>query len=85
MGACNEMNTVMLNLRKRSEYLQQGMDKMQETFKEDLKKLIPRILETIGNLEEDLVKSDINKKDAEIEDVCAFLMKLKLSIDEMQT
>jgi hypothetical protein len=40
--------------------------------------LIPKILDTIINLEDELIKSDINKKEADIDEVCGFLEKLKI-------
>ena len=41
---------MMITLRKRSETIQQNLEKLYEVFKEELKKLIPRFIDNIVSI-----------------------------------
>ena len=53
-----------MNLRKRSDMIQQNLEKMFDLFKEEHKKVVPKFQDSIVALETDLALSDINKKES---------------------
>ncbi len=73
-----------MNARKRCDAIQQNLEKLFEMFKDELKKFVPKFRDAVERLADELAASDVNKKDASIEDVCQFLERLARDMQNLE-
>ena len=74
---------MMITLRKRSEVIQLNLEKFYETFKEELNKLMPIFNNKLFNIQSQLQNSNVNSKEANVEQVCKFLDTIEAKVTDL--